>query len=116
MALQSGLGLIVLAVLAYVLSEDRTAVPFRDHLKVAAAGLAVQLVLAVLLLKLPVSHAVFDWLTGLVHALQAASESGTGFVFGYLGGGPLPFEETQPGASFVLEQFPIILSHAVAVG
>jgi hypothetical protein len=31
-ALQSGLGLIVLAVLAYALSEDRTAVPFRDHL------------------------------------------------------------------------------------
>ncbi len=37
-------------------------------------------------------------------------------MFGYLGGGPLPFEETQPGASFVLEQFPIILSHAVALG
>jgi CNT family concentrative nucleoside transporter len=110
-ALQSGLGLIVLAVLAYGLSEDRTAVPFRDHLKVVAAGLAVQLVLAVLLLKLPVSHAVFDWLTGLVHGLQAASESGTGFVFGYLGGGPLPFEETQPGASFVLafRALPLIL-------
>jgi CNT family concentrative nucleoside transporter len=110
-ALQSGLGLIVLAVLAYALSEDRAAVPFRDHLKVAAAGLAVQLVLAVLLLKLPVSHAVFHWLTGLVHALQAASESGTGFVFGYLGGGPLPFEETQPGASFVLafRALPLIL-------
>jgi len=110
-ALQSGLGLIVLAVLAYALSEDRKAVPFRDHLKVAAAGLAVQLVLAVLLLKLPVSHAVFDWLTGLVHGLQAASESGTGFVFGYLGGGPLPFEETQPGASFVLafRALPLIL-------
>ncbi len=111
MALQSGLGLIVLAVLAYALSEDRTAVPFRDYVKVAAAGLAVQLVLAVLLLKLPVSHAVFHWLTGLVHALQAASESGTGFVFGYLGGGPLPFEETQPGASFVLafRALPLIL-------
>ena len=27
---------------------------------------------------------------------------GTGFVFGYLGGGPLPFAETSPGASFVL--------------
>ncbi len=67
--------------------------------------------LAVLLLKLPVSHAVFHWLTGLVHALQAASESGTGFVFGYLGGGPLPFEETQPGASFVLafRALPLIL-------
>ena len=91
MALQSGLGLVLLALLAFVLSEDRRAVPLRDYFKVAAAGLAVQLVLGVLLLKLPISHAVFDWLTGLVHALQVASESGTGFVFGYLGGGPLPF-------------------------
>ena len=24
------------------------------------------------------------------------------FVFGYIGGGPLPFEESQPGAAFVL--------------
>jgi CNT family concentrative nucleoside transporter len=91
LALQSGLGLIALVVLAYVLSEDRSAVPFRDHVKVAAAGLAVQLALAVLLLKLPGSQFVFHQLTDLVHALQAASESGTGFVFGYLGGGPLPF-------------------------
>ena len=111
LALQSGLGLIALVVLAYVLSEDRSAVPFRDHVKVAAAGLAVQLALAVLLLKLPGSQFVFHQLTDLVHALQAASESGTGFVFGYLGGGPLPFEESQPGASFVLafRALPLIL-------
>lgn len=111
MALQSGLGLVLLALLAFVLSEDRRAVPLRDYFKVAVAGLAVQLVLGALLLKLPISHAVFDWLTGLVHALQVASESGTSFVFGYLGGGPLPFEETQPGASFVLafRALPLIL-------
>jgi CNT family concentrative nucleoside transporter len=37
-----------------------------------------------------------------VQALQAATDEGTQFVFGYLGGGPLPFAETRPGASFVL--------------
>ena len=111
MALQSGLGLIALAALAYALSERRTAVPLRRHLKVAAAGLSVQLVLAVVFLKLPVSRGLFHALNGFVHALQAASESGTGFVFGYLGGGPLPFEETQPGASFILafRALPLIL-------
>lgn len=34
--------------------------------------------------------------------LQRATESGAAFVFGYLGGGPLPFEETRTGASFIL--------------
>jgi len=111
LALQSGFGLIALVMLAFVLSEDRRAVPLRDYVNVALAGLTVQLGLAVLLLKLPGSQFVFNWLTELVHALQAASESGSGFVFGYLGGGPLPFEETQPGASFVLafRALPLIL-------
>ena len=34
-------------------------------------------------------------------ALVRATEAGTSFVFGFIGGGPLPFEETFPGASFV---------------
>ncbi len=75
MGLQSGPGLIVLAALAYALSEDRAAVPLRRHLRVAAAGLAVQLVLTVLLLKLPVSRDLFNWLTGLVHALRRSPAS-----------------------------------------
>ena len=38
----------------------------------------------------------------MVLTLQQATDAGSSFVFGYLGGGPLPFEETQPAASFVL--------------
>ena len=34
-------------------------------------------------------------------ALVRATEAGTSLVFGFLGGAPLPFEETFPGASFV---------------
>ena len=34
--------------------------------------------------------------------LQRATDDGTEFVFGYLGGGALPFAETHPGASLVL--------------
>ncbi len=37
-----------------------------------------------------------------VGVLQDATDAGTAFVFGYLGGGPLPFVETHPGASLVL--------------
>ncbi len=111
MALQSALGLVVLTALALLFCEDWRGVSLARQLKVAAVGLAVQLLLALLLLKLPLSEQFFHWLNGAVRALQAASEAGTGFVFGYLGGGPLPFEETQPGASFVLafRALPLIL-------
>mgnify|MGYP001243463828 FL=1 len=37
--------------------------------------------------------------------------AGTAFVFGYLGAGPLPFEETHPGSSFIFafRALPLIL-------
>src|SRR3954467_10677350 len=37
-----------------------------------------------------------------VDALASATRAGTSFVFGYLGGGPLPFELKTPGSEFVL--------------
>ena len=61
----------------------------------------MQFGLALLLLKLPRSQIVFVWIGNGVSALVRATEAGTSFVFGFIGGGPLPFEETYPGASFV---------------
>ncbi len=96
--LHSLFGLFVLTGIAWLLSEDRRAGSWRT----AAVGMAVQLALAAVLLRIPASQQLFTYLNDLVIALQAATESGATFVFGYLGGGPLPFEERQPGASFVL--------------
>ncbi|RKZ34012.1 MAG: nucleoside:proton symporter, partial [Gammaproteobacteria bacterium] len=96
--LQSAFGLFALTGLAWLLSEDRR----RDAWRVALAGIAVQLVFAVLLLKLPPIQHLFSGLNQAVIGLQQATQAGTSFVFGYLGGGPLPFEQTQPGADFVL--------------
>src|SRR5580693_3577851 len=55
--------------------------------------------------------AAFLWLNAGVQALQKATDAGTGFVFGYLGGGALPFTETQPGASFIFafRALPLVL-------
>ncbi len=97
-SLQSAFGLLVFVAIAWAISENRRAVSVR----VAVAGIATQIVLAVLLLKLPPLEAALAALNDLVLVLQNATAAGTSFVFGYLGGGPLPFEETQPGASFVL--------------
>lgn len=98
MALQSVAGLLVLTGLAWAISEDRRGV----RVKTAVAGLAVQLALAVVLLKAPYVKELFFYLTRAVQALEGATTAGTSFVFGYLGGGELPFEEKTPGSSFIL--------------
>ena len=50
-------------------------------------------------------------LNGVVEALQAATRAGTSFVFGYIGGGALPFDEKTPGGAFILasQALPLVL-------
>jgi CNT family concentrative nucleoside transporter len=105
--LQSVLGLFVLTLCAWLLSENRRAVGWR----VPVVGLAMQLAIAVLLLKLPLARGVFTALNDGVLALQSASEAGTSFVFGFLGGGPLPYEETVIGGSlvFAFRSLPLVI-------
>ena len=108
---QSLAGLVVLTLLAAAMAPRRQNGLRRQQGRTALAGIGLQLVIASLILKLPASQDVFLWLNGAVIALQDATTAGTSFVFGYLGGGPLPFEETQPGASFILaiRALPLIL-------
>jgi len=96
--LQPVLGLLGLLALAWLASEKRRAVPWRA----VGAGLALQLLLALVLLKLPFVRGAFLRLNDAMLALEQATEAGTSFVFGYLGGGKAPFEVTDAGSSFVL--------------
>lgn len=98
MRLQSIIGFIVLALLAWLLSERRGKVNFRTLF----AGFGLQLGLGIVLLKFPGSQSAFLWLNRAVHALEESTRAGTGFVFGYLGGATLPFTEEVPGASYIL--------------
>src|SRR5678815_3926717 len=91
------LGIAAILVLAWAVSEDRFRVPWR----VVAVGVVLQFGLALLFLKFPPAAAAFLLLNRAVEAVQHATEAGTGFVFGYLGGGELPFAETKPGAAFI---------------
>jgi CNT family concentrative nucleoside transporter len=96
--LHAALGEAALLALAWLLSEDRRHIPWRT----VYAGVVLQVALALLLLKFPPAVGVVMLANRAAHAVQHATEAGTGFVFGYLGGGPLPFAETHPGASFIL--------------
>ena len=104
---QSAAGLAVFIGIAWALSESRRQVRW----KAVAIGLALQLGLGLLLIKIPWFKTVFLALNRAVLSLEAATRAGTSFVFGYLGGGPLPFEETVPGSSFILafQALPLIL-------
>lgn len=101
------LGLAVLIALAWCLSENRRVFPWR----IVAAGLVVQALVALVLIRLPGSQIVFVVINDAVLALQKATEAGTSIVFGFLGGAPLPFKESFPGAAFVLafRALPLVL-------
>lgn len=108
---QSALGLLVLSAFAWAISEDRRALGVGLAARTAAAGLALQFAIALLLLKAPGSRALFIWLNDVFLGLQEATRAGTQFVFGYIGGGQLPFEAPFPGAGFILafQALPIVL-------
>ena len=106
------LGIFLLLFLAWALGERRHGDdPRRIPWRTVVAGLALQAMLALLLLRFPpASHALL-MLNRLALALQEATDQGTAFVFGYLGGGVLPFTETSAGASFILafKVLPLVL-------
>ena len=107
LVLQSAFGILVFLLFAWLFSEDRARIPWRTLL----AGITLQFVLAAMLLWLPPFKLVFMGLNDLLLTLEQATLDGTSFVFGYLGGDELPFEETQPGSSFILafRALPLIL-------
>ncbi len=104
---QSLLGLIVLTAIAWGIGGGRSKQP----LKTAAIGLGLQILIALVLLKMPLVKDFFLLLGDGVQAILSATKIGTSFVFGYLGGGNLPFDEKFPGSSFVLafQALPLIL-------
>ncbi len=111
LSLQSALGVVALVGFAWAISENRGAVSWPR----VALGLVASVALAALFLKIPPVTAAIGSVNGAVDAIAAASRAGTSFVFGYVGGGPLPFELKSPGHDFVLafQALPIVLVMSV---
>jgi CNT family concentrative nucleoside transporter len=101
------LGIAAILALAWLLSEARRQVPWR----VVVGGVVLQFAMAVALIRLPGARNAFLLIDRGVEALQSATDAGTRFVFGYLAGGPAPYDETHPEAAFVLafRAFPLVL-------
>ena len=107
MVWQSILGIIVFIGIAILLSENQGKISWR----IIFFGLGSQLLLAVILIKVPFFQIIFIAINNTILALQNATKAGTSFVFGYLGGGTLPFSETYPEATFIIafQALPLIL-------
>ena len=107
MIIQSIAGLLGFAGIAWLMSENRKQV----KLKRAVIGIILQVLVGLILLKIPIFRDFFLLLNRLVMSLEEATTAGTSFVFGYLGGSDLPFNEKFPGAGFILafRALPLVL-------
>ena len=109
--LQSTLGILAILALAWLISENRRAVNWRQ----AGIAFGVTLLLALVMLKVPKVEVMFALINDAVNAIATATRAGTSFVFGYVGGGPLPFEVKEPAATFILgfQALPVVLVMSV---
>ncbi len=93
----------------WLLSENKRRFPFLLTL----GALAVQASLVLALFALPDSDNVLKAVTAAVDGLSSATDQGTQFVFGYLGGGPQiqPFQIEDPNKLFIFgfRVLPLIL-------
>ncbi len=107
MVFQSMAGILVFAALAWGLSENRRAVSPR----LVLIGFTLQILTALVLLRIPLFQNIFLGLNRLVLFLEESTAAGTAMVFGYLGGADLPFDEKFPGAAYILafRALPLIL-------
>ncbi len=109
--LQSLIGLLVFPLIAWLLSENRSAYGMGRLSRLIVVGIFLQVIIAAAMLHIPVLKVAFEWASSLVLALQQATLAGMKVVFGYLAGGPAPFDVKAPQNGFILafQALPLIL-------
>ncbi|WP_438726578.1 NupC/NupG family nucleoside CNT transporter [Parasphingorhabdus sp. DH2-15] len=105
--LQPLLGICVLVAIAWVFAEKRQNLPWRW----VAGAIALHLVLALVLLRFEPARLFLAGAGSVVTTLEQASKAGSSYMFGYLGGAPLPFETKTNANTLIIafEILPIIL-------
>jgi CNT family concentrative nucleoside transporter len=96
-------GLTTFLVIGWLLSENRKKISYIS----ALTGLGVQILCALITTRIEWIRTGFLKVSEGINVLKAATMSGTNFVFGYLGGGGLPFELKENGNPFVFAFQPL---------
>lgn len=103
------IGIAVLLGFAWGLSESRQAHPGWRWI---LAALALQGLLALVIVRVPVVWDVVALANAGVHAIEQATLQGSAYIFGYLGGGELPFalkEGAQPPLIIAFQILPLVI-------
>lgn len=105
---QGLIGRAVVLALAWALSEQRAAPPWRWM----AGALALQLAIAVIVVRVPPIWAAVGLANQGVAAIERATLAGSSYMFGYLGGAPVPFvlaPGAQPPLVIAFQILPLII-------
>ena len=107
LAVQSLVGFIALFAIAWAISERRAGVVWRTVL----GAIGLQIILCVVMFKFPWFQQASLALNSALGALQLATGEGTKLLFGYLGGGDLPFALEVGKSPFVLaaQALPLVI-------
>jgi CNT family concentrative nucleoside transporter len=105
--MQSALGIVAFIAFAWMLSERPSAFPWVTVI----VGLAVQILLAMAFLGVPLMRDALLELNVVVDVISKATNKATTFVFGYIAGGEQPYEVKNPNAmiSLAFGILPIVL-------
>ncbi len=103
--LQGLIGLALILAIAWLLSEKRGAWP---GWKWTGGALLIQLLLALVILRVPIVWDVVTLANGAVTAIEKATLAGSSYMFGYLGGGKLPFAIKEGAEAPLIIAFQIL--------
>jgi CNT family concentrative nucleoside transporter len=107
--LRGVIGLAALLALAWALSENRAR---RPGWRWIAGALALQGVLAVLIVRVPAVWQAVGLANSAVSAIERATLKGSAYMFGYLGGAELPFvlkEGAEPPLVIAFQILPLVI-------
>lgn len=102
---QGLIGISLLLLLAWGISENRRA---RPSFRWIGAALLLQLGIAILIVRVPFVWSVVTLANYAVQAIEKATLVGSSYMFGYLGGAPLPFALGPGQAPPVIIAFQIL--------
>ncbi len=103
------IGALLIIGFCWALSENRKRFPWR----LALGAMLVQAALILVLFAIPQSQVVLNGINGAVDGVASATAEGTKFIFGYLGGGDMPYQpksaDAPPPFLFAFQVLPLIL-------
>jgi len=107
------IGIVLIFSIAFLMSNNRKAINY----KLVISGLAIQILLALFILKVPVGKEIFSWLGAAVTKVLDFSQAGANFVFGGLVNKELMDKAFGPGNDFIFffKIIPTIIFVAVLV-